>query len=105
MERMRDVLRTSLGRSLRELGEEDRLIAAWQVVCGAALAGKAEVSHLDPEHVLHVRVAEPQWMPVFLDRRSDLARELARVAAVPLTGIHFEKARRQGTGSEQGPGR
>jgi hypothetical protein len=93
MDRMRDILRSSLGRSLRDLPEEDRLAAAWQVVCGAALAGKAEVTHLDPEHILHVRVAEPQWMPVFLDRRTDLARELARVAAVPLAGIHFEKAR------------
>jgi hypothetical protein len=42
MERMRDVLRGSLGRSLRALPEEDRLAAAWPVACGSALAGHGE---------------------------------------------------------------
>ena len=56
MQGMRDVLRGSLGRSLRELPDEDRLAAAWPVACGSALAGHGEVRHLDPEGVLHVRV-------------------------------------------------
>ena len=43
MQGMRDLLRGSLGRSLRELPEEDRLMAAWPVACGSALAGHAEV--------------------------------------------------------------
>lgn len=94
MQRMRDLLRGSLGRSLRDLTPEDRLAAAWQVVCGAVLAGKGEVSHLDAEGVLHVRVAQPEWMTEFLDRRSALAAELVRVSGVKLSGIHFEKARR-----------
>jgi hypothetical protein len=55
MERMRDVLRGSLGRSLRELPDEDRLAAAWPVACGSALAGHSEVLYLDAEGVLHVR--------------------------------------------------
>ena len=93
MQRMRDVLRNSLGVSLRELSPEDRLVAAWQVVCGQALAAKGAVSHLDPENVLHVRVFEAGWFEEFLDRRTALARDLARIAGVPLAGIHFEKTR------------
>ena len=100
MQRMRDVLRSSLGVSLRDLTPEDRLAAAWQVVCGQALAAKGEVSYLDAENVLHVRVADPGWLHEFIDRRSALARDLARIAGVPLAGIHFEKARSPQTGRD-----
>ena len=93
MQRMREILRSSLGRSLRDLTPEDRLTAAWQVVCGAALAARGEVSHLDAEGVLHVRVHAREWMNEFMDRRSTLAAELSRIAAVPLRGIHFEQAK------------
>jgi hypothetical protein len=93
MQRMRDVLRSSLGRSLRELTPEDRLAAAWQIVCGAALASRGEVLYLDRENFLHVRIADPAWMDEFINRRGALAAELAKVASVALTGIHFEKAR------------
>jgi hypothetical protein len=91
MERMRDVLRGSLGRSLRTLPEEDRLAAAWPVACGPALAGHAELLHLDGERILHIRVTGSQWMRQFLHMRSALANDLARIAAVPLAGIHFEE--------------
>ena len=93
MQRMRDVLRSSLGVSLRDLTPEDRLVAAWQVVCGQALAARGEVGYLDAENVLHVRVSEPRWFEEFFDRRTALARDLARIAGVPLAGIHFEKTR------------
>ncbi|MDE1155405.1 MAG: DciA family protein [Acidobacteriaceae bacterium] len=93
LERMRDVLRGSLGRSLRDLGPEDRLVAAWQVVCGAALAAHGTVSHLDEESVLHVRVDSQEWFEIFFDRRTSLKQDLVRIASVPLAGIHFEKAR------------
>ncbi|MFC6645648.1 DciA family protein [Granulicella cerasi] len=93
MQRMRDVLKSSLGRSLSELGDEDRLAAAWQVVCGAALAAHGSVSHLDAEHVVHVTVDSEEWFSVFMDRRSSIVSELARVAKVRLDGIHFAKAR------------
>jgi predicted nucleic acid-binding Zn ribbon protein len=90
---MRDILKSSLGRSLRELGPEDRLMAAWQVVCGAAMAQHGQVTYLDADNVIHVRVDGEQWMQVFLDRRSSLLSELARVASVPLAGIHFDRQR------------
>jgi hypothetical protein len=91
MQRMRDLLRGSLGRSLSSLPEEDRLAAAWPVACGAALAAHAEVLHLDEDRILHIRVSGPQWMQQFLHMRSALANDLARIAAVPLAGIHFEE--------------
>jgi hypothetical protein len=113
MQRMRELLRGSLARSLRELSEQDRLAAAWPVACGPSLAAHAEVLHLDDERVLHVRVAGPEWMQQFLHMRSALASDLARIAGVRLTGIHFEdgeqpqhSARTQpGSRSAAGPNR
>jgi hypothetical protein len=93
MQGMRDVLRGSLGRSLRELPDEDRLAAAWPVACGSALAGHAQVLYLDAEGVLHVRVAGVEWMKPFVQMRSALANDLGRIAGVRLNGIHFEGQR------------
>ncbi|MGA8938969.1 MAG: DciA family protein [Acidobacteriaceae bacterium] len=90
MQGMRDVLRGSLGRSLRELPEEDRLMAAWPVACGSALAGHAKVMYLDAENVLHVKVDETEWMTQFVQMRSALANDLGRIAGVRLGGIHFK---------------
>jgi hypothetical protein len=90
MQGMRDVLRGVLGRSLRELPDEDRLAAAWPVACGSALAGHAQVLYLDAENVLHVRVEGAQWMQQFLSMRSALANDLGRIAGVRLAGIHFK---------------
>ena len=91
MQNMRDLLRDSLGRSLRDLPDEDRLAAAWPVACGAALAGHGEVLHLDTERMLHVRVTGSEWMKQFLHMRSALANDLARIAGVRFNGIHFEE--------------
>ncbi len=91
MQGMRDVLRGALGRSLRELPDEDRLAAAWPVACGSALAGHAQVLYLDAEGVLHVRVVGAQWMQQFLSMRTALANDLGRVAGVRLNGIHFKE--------------
>jgi hypothetical protein len=98
MQRMRDVLRGSLARSLRELPEEDRLAAAWPVACGPALALHGAVTHLDAEGVVHVRVDGETWMLEFLQMRAMLCHELGRIAGVTLHGIHFVKAA-DGTGT------
>ena len=90
MQNMRDFLRGSLGRSLRELSEIDRLAAAWPVACGATLASHAEVAELDAERTLHIVVARQEWMQPFTHMRSALQNDLARIAAVRLSGIHFE---------------
>jgi predicted nucleic acid-binding Zn ribbon protein len=91
MQRMRDVLRDSLQRALRELPDEDRLAAAWSVACGSALAEHAQVLYLDRENVLHVRVNGSMWMKQFLQMRSALANDLGRIAGVRLSAIHFEE--------------
>lgn len=93
METLRDLLRGSLGRSLRELSEEDRLHAAWPLACGSALASRGEVLHLDLEGVLHVRIADPAWRERFFEVRSTLRDELARIANSRLTALHFEEPR------------
>lgn len=96
MQALRELMRHSLHRSLRELPSEDRLHAAWPLVCGSALARKAEVLHLDAENVLHVRVVEPEWWDRFFDLRTQLRDDLRRIAGVPLDGIHFVSAARDG---------
>jgi len=91
MQRMRDLLRGSLARSLRDLTPEDRLAAAWPVACGSALAGRGEVLRLDEEGVLHIGVIGPEWLRQFLAVRSQLAADLARISGVAISGIHFEE--------------
>jgi hypothetical protein len=90
MQRVRDVLRGSLGRSLRALSEEDRLAAAWPVACGPVLAERAEIVSLDAEDVLHVRVLEPGWREQFMQMRMMLTEDLRRIAGVRVQTIHFE---------------
>lgn len=89
MERMRDLLRTSLGRSLETLPPLDRLAAAWPVVCGTAMASHGEVTAL-VDGVVHIAVRDQVWLTQMLSMRSILQHDLARIAAVKLTGIHFE---------------
>lgn len=90
MQAMRDVLRGTLGRSLRTLSDEDRLIAAWVVACGPSLAERAEVLGLDEDRVLHVRVLRTGWRDQFAQMRTMLTEELRKIAGVRLQTIHFE---------------
>ncbi len=90
MQNMRDLLRSSLGRSLRDLSDLDRLSAAWPVACGSILASRAEVTALDEDNVLHVRVTSQEWMQQFQQMQGVLASDLGRIARVRLSGIHFE---------------
>jgi hypothetical protein len=91
MQPMRDVLRGSLARSLRELSDEDRLAAAWPVACGSSLASHGTIVHLDAERTLHVQVDTAVWMKQFLQMRSALSNEVGRIAGVRLNGIHFQQ--------------
>ena len=92
MQRMREVIRGSLARSLRTLTEEDRLAAALPVVCGTALAAHCEVAWLDETRTLHLRVDAPEWLRPLLGMRDRVQHDLQRVAGVPLTGLHFVEA-------------
>src|SRR5579862_3414032 len=99
MQGLRDVLRGSLGRSLRSLSDEDRLMAAWVVACGPTLAERAEVVGLDEDRVLHVRVLQPGWRDQFAQMRMMLTEDLRKIAGVRLQTIHFEG---QGPSRERG---
>lgn len=92
MQRMRYLLRGSLGRSLRELPPEDRLAAAWAVAAGPALAARAEVTgYHEGELTLHVRGKE--WIETIAHMRPVLQSELSRIAGVPVTAIHLKQTR------------
>ncbi len=91
MQGMRDLMRSSLARSLSTLSAEDRLAAALPLVCGSALAGRCEVIALDPESAtLHLRVQGRDWLATLLSMRDVLRSDLARTAGVPLTDLRFE---------------
>ena len=92
MEAMRDVLRGSLARSLSNIGAEDRVAAAWTVVCGSAMAGHGKVVGYDAG-VVRIQVADTVWMQQMKSLGGTLERELARIAGVPVATIHFELKR------------
>jgi predicted nucleic acid-binding Zn ribbon protein len=92
MENMREMLRRNLGRSLEALPELDRLTAAWPVACGTAMAAKGEVAGYE-DGVLRVVVKNSVWLEQMRSMQQVLERELARIAEVKLTGIHFEVKR------------
>lgn len=92
MERMRDVLRGSLARSLSAMRDEDKLAAAWPVACGRAMAEHGEVVALQ-DGVLRIAVTDAAWLGQMRAMREVLQREMARIAGVGLTEIHFELKR------------
>lgn len=89
MEAMRDVLRGTLGRSLRGVGDEDRLAAAWTVACGVAMADRGRVIGFNAGVVV-IEVADPTWLRQMVSLRGTLERELARIAGLKIKGIRFE---------------
>ncbi|HZL26456.1 MAG TPA: DciA family protein [Acidobacteriaceae bacterium] len=93
MQNMRDMLRGTLGRSLRPLPPLDRLAAAWPVACGSALAGHGEVAGYE-DGVVRIVVSSDEWMQPLAQMRHILTSDLARIAGVPVTAIHFQKANR-----------
>ena len=92
MDRMRDVLRRELGRSLEALPELDRLRAAWAVACGRQMAEHGEITAFTAG-VIQVEADDPAWLTQMLAMRGILQHDLARIAAVPVSGIHFQMKR------------
>ncbi len=103
MQAMRDLLRSSLARSLRPLAEEDRLAAALPLVCGSALAARCVVEGLvcdqDERRTLRLRVDRGEWMASLLAMRDVLQRDLARTAGVRLDEIIFEAVGAEAVGA------
>jgi predicted nucleic acid-binding Zn ribbon protein len=90
---MREVLRGSLRRSLRAISAEDRLAAAWPVVCGRTLAERGNVSAYN-DGTLRVEVVDPVWLGQLSSMRRSLAAELGETSGVPVHRIEFTVRRR-----------
>jgi hypothetical protein len=89
---MRDLLKGSLGLSLGALSAEDRLAAAWPVVCGKAMAERGVVvGYLDG--VVQIQVENGAWLRQLMSMRGQLIGEMARVAGARVSEIHFEMKR------------
>ena len=89
MEPMRDVLRGSLGTSLRGVQEQDRLAAAWTVACGRAMADHGRVIGYEAG-LVRIAVADAVWMNQMYALRGALERDLGKISGLPVTGIRFE---------------
>ncbi|MEO8737803.1 MAG: DciA family protein [Edaphobacter sp.] len=92
MQGMRDLLRSSLGRSLQAMRPEDRLAAAWPVACGRALAERgAVVGYVDGE--VWVEVQDGAWLRQMMSMQGQLAGEMARISGLKVSKIHFKVKR------------
>ncbi len=92
MEGIRELLKKSLGQSLKSLRDEDRLAAAWPVACGKTMAERGTVVGYNGG-VLRVQVENRAWLHQLMSMRVQLAGELARTAGVRVSEIHFEMKR------------
>ncbi len=88
MQGMRDLLQSSLGKSLNGLSPLDRLATAWPVAAGHAIAGRSEVTSLQ-DGVATITVADPGWQAQLRTVGAQLQADLARISRVPLTDILF----------------
>ena len=88
MERMRDLLRSSLGASLSALTPEDRLAAAWPVVAGAATAARSTITAYT-NAVVTIQLPDAAWQRQMQSIGPQLRKDLARIAAVAVTDILF----------------
>ncbi len=87
-ERMRDVLRGVLGRSLASMPTEDRIAAAWPVACGQRLAERTRILSF-ADGVLSVEVADTAWLKQMRSLSEKLKAELRSIAGVGVTDILF----------------
>jgi len=87
-ERMRDVLRGVLGRSLASMTAEDRIAAAWPVACGQRLAERTQILSF-ADGVLSVEVADTAWLKQMRSLSEKLKAELRSIAGVGVTDILF----------------
>ena len=91
MQSMREMLRSNLGRSLRPLPPLDRLLAAWPVACGSALAARGELVAFE-DGVLSIVIADPAWMESFGHMKAILQSDMSRISGLKVREIHFQKA-------------
>ena len=89
MEGMRDLLRGSVGKTLRGLRAEDRIAAAWKVASGRALSERSVVVGFS-DGIVQVEVSDSAWLEQLMTIASQLRTEIARIAEVEVAAIHFE---------------
>jgi predicted nucleic acid-binding Zn ribbon protein len=92
LEVIRDLFRESLKKTLGSLCDEDRLAAAWPVVCGKTMSERGTVVGY-ADGVVRVLVEDGAWLRQLTSMRGQLAGEMARIAGVRVSEIHFEKKR------------
>ncbi|MEI9981069.1 MAG: DciA family protein [Edaphobacter sp.] len=90
LEGMRDLLKGSLARSLDALSDQDRLAAAWPVACGKAMAERGIVVGY-ADGIVRVQVEDDAWLQQLTSMHRQLAGEMARIAEVTVSEIHFER--------------
>jgi predicted nucleic acid-binding Zn ribbon protein len=86
---MRDLLRSSLLKSMRSLGSLDRLAMAWPVVAGHAIAERSSVAELNGSVATVVVSGDDAWLDQMRRMTPQLRGDLAKVSGVTLTDILF----------------
>jgi predicted nucleic acid-binding Zn ribbon protein len=92
LEVIRDLFKESLKQTLGSLCDEDRIAAAWPVACGKAMAERGTVVGY-ADGVVRVLVEDDAWLRQMASMRGQLAGEMARIAGVRVSEIHFVKNR------------
>jgi hypothetical protein len=92
LEGMRELLKGSLRQTLGALPDEDKLAAAWPVACGKAMAERGTIVGY-ADGVVRVQVENRVWLRQLTSMRGQLAGEMARIAGLRVSEIHFEMKR------------
>jgi hypothetical protein len=87
---MRDVIKGGLRGGLSSLSARDRLAMAWVVVCGPRLAAQGEIlGYQESDGIVTIEVRGEQWLREMRDMRARLEPELAKIAGVKVSKLHF----------------
>jgi predicted nucleic acid-binding Zn ribbon protein len=88
MEGIRTLLRDALPQALRRLREEDRLEAAWVLVCGPTMAKHSRVADYH-DGVVRIEVRDRAWLEQMGSMSTQLQRDLGRISGVMVNTLHF----------------
>ncbi len=86
---MRDLLRSSLRKSLQSLGALDRVAMAWPVAAGHAIAERSSVAQLTGGvATVHVH-GDAAWLDQLRRMTPQLRGDLCKISGIPVTDILF----------------